>query len=267
MPPPPPWPRGSDEVLSTDEGVFDPKAAASSPSSDPSSVVSARERLLMAVSGTDRGARAGPEERLAVDAAVDALVAAGDAESTTLRFPEDLERISGKWRLVYTSAFSASFGTQGAGEQNNRGSRGGRAPDPLGGPAGQGSPVQLGAVYQRIRLAGGDVATRAVDNIVEVKGRVVPWPLPQVGPSLNGSVTLEHSFKEEGGARLRIALRKVTLRAKGTGLPFVRPLELPEVPNFLSDAGAGSFDTVFCDGIVRVTRGVEFGETRVFVRT
>jgi len=221
-----------------------------------------RERLLMAVSGTDRGARAGPEERAAVEAAVEALVAAAGVGCTGLRFPEDLERVSGKWRLVYTSAFSSIGNAAGDG---GGGGRRVRAPDPLGGPAGAGSPVQLGAVYQRIRLAGGDVGTRAVDNIVEVKGRLVPWPLP-AGPSLSGSVTLEHSFKEEGGARLRIALRKVVLRAKGTQQPWVRPLELPEVPGFLADTGAGSFDTVFCDGVVRVTRGVEFGETRVFVR-
>ena len=96
-------------------------------------------------SGTDRGVAASPLDMDVIE------ICAGALESAASFLPEPLaaidERLSGKWRLVYSSTFAGKTG----GSQGFEGS-------PTGG-----GPLRLGAVFQRIQAR-----KRRCDNIVEV---------------------------------------------------------------------------------------------------
>eukprot|EP00245_Coleochaete_scutata_P006535 TRINITY_DN21002_c0_g1_i1.p1 TRINITY_DN21002_c0_g1~~TRINITY_DN21002_c0_g1_i1.p1 ORF type:complete len:300 (+),score=39.19 TRINITY_DN21002_c0_g1_i1:54-902(+) len=191
--------------------------------------------LLAAVAGLDRGLAAGEEELQVVEAAAEAL-------EVTMRveLPADLDQLSGRWRLVFSSGFSS-------------GSFGGRRPGP---PVGR-LPLTLGQVYQRI-----DVVSRELDNIVDIRIGA-PWPLP----SLELNATLAHSFEVIGENEIRIIFESTTVRAEGP-LKQLPPLAIPQLPEALrppSSARSGDFKTTFLDNELRVSRG-DRGELRVFVR-
>ena len=174
-----------------------------------------------------------------MEAAVAALEAAhasagGDAVSAPLP-----DRLNGLWRLCYSSAFAAGG---------------------VGAP-GAGTPIRLGAVLQRVQWR-----KAALDNIVELR---VPAPLP-LAPPLTVRATLAHALTPEGPRGCRIELTEVQLRL--IGVKGARPLALPSPLRALGlDAAlpaqlrGGAFDTPFCDGELRVSRG-DGGELRVFVR-
>ena len=81
----------------------------------------------------------------------------------------DLDKLQGRWRLLYSSAFSSRM-------------LGGSRPGP---PTGRLLPITLGQVFQRI-----DVVSRDFDNIVELE-LGAPWPLPP----LEATATLAHKFE------------------------------------------------------------------------
>ncbi len=215
---------------------------------DAESFTRAKARLLATVAGLDRGSAATASDRAAVDAAVadlEALAreAAARTDAGAAQVAID-ERIGGKWRLVYSSTFAGVPG----------GSQG------FTGAPGAGTPVRLGAVYQRV-LPG----KKRLDNIVELT-------LP--GPLLIGSFTitacLGHTLEVLGESRVRITFDDITFR--GRGVRGARPLTLPSPLRALGLEGAvpaslrgGEFDTTFVDGEARVSRG-DRGELRVFVR-
>jgi len=200
----------------------------------------AKQRLLFVAAPLDRGSAARPSDRGAVEDAVAALEASCSP-------PEDVtELLSGTWRLLYSSTFAVA------------------------GPPGAGTPLRLGAVQQRIQPA-----RQRLDNIVELS-----VSLPFVAP-VCVSATLRHSLELEGRTA-RIAFTELTLRPP-RGLRGARPVSLPGpaalapgldvLPGMrqaveqavVQAARAGTFDTTFVDGQLRVSRGA-LGELRVFVR-
>ncbi|KAL6654894.1 hypothetical protein ACP70R_008359 [Stipagrostis hirtigluma subsp. patula] len=204
---------------------------------DAGDVASLKIKLLSAVSGLNRGLAASQEDLDRADAAARELEAAGGGPVDLNR---DLDKLQGRWRLVYSSAFSSR-------------TLGGSRPGP---PTGRLLPITLGQVFQRI-----DVVSRDFDNIVELE-LGAPWPLPPV----EATATLAHKFDIVGTSGIKITFEKTTVKTKGA-LSQLPPLELPRVPDNLrppSNTGSGEFEVTYLDGDTRVTRG-DRGELRVFV--
>ncbi|KAK8447951.1 hypothetical protein SEVIR_8G183100v4 [Setaria viridis] len=148
-------------------------AGNSNASTDADYVASLKVKLLSAVSGLNRGLAASQEDLDRADAAARELEAAGGGP---VDLNKDLDRLQGRWRLVYSSAFSSR-------------TLGGSRPGP---PTGRLLPITLGQVFQRI-----DVVSRDFDNIVELE-LGAPWPLPPV----EATATLAHKFEVVGESPL-----------------------------------------------------------------
>nr|CAB3491928.1 unnamed protein product [Digitaria exilis] len=201
-------------------------------------VASLKVKLLSAVSGLNRGLAASEEDLSRADAAARELEAAAGGEPVDLE--RDLDKLQGRWRLVYSSAFSSR-------------TLGGSRPGP---PTGRLLPITLGQVFQRI-----DVVSRDFDNIVELE-LGAPWPLPP----LEVTATLAHKFEIVGTSGVKINFEKTTVKTKGS-LSQLPPLEVPRIPDNLrppSNTGSGEFEVTYLDGDTRITRG-DRGELRVFV--
>ncbi|WVZ50750.1 hypothetical protein U9M48_001975 [Paspalum notatum var. saurae] len=212
-------------------------APGTSPGADADHVASLKIKLLSAVSGLNRGLAASQEDLDRADAAARELEAAGGGPVDLSR---DLDRLQGRWRLVYSSAFSSR-------------TLGGSRPGP---PTGRLLPITLGQVFQRI-----DVVSRDLDNIVELE-LGAPWPLPPV----EATATLAHKFELVGTSGVKITFEKTTVKTAGS-LAQLPPLEVPRIPDNLrppSNTGSGEFEVTYLDGDTRVTRG-DRGELRVFV--
>jgi len=123
------------------------------------------------VSGLNRGLAASQEDLDRADAAARELESAAGGPVDLNR---DLDKLQGRWRLLYSSAFSSR-------------TLGGSRPGP---PTGRLLPVTLGQVFQRI-----DVVSRDFDNIVELE-LGAPWPLPP----LEATATLAHKFEIIGAS-------------------------------------------------------------------
>jgi hypothetical protein len=124
------------------------------------------------VSGLNRGLAASQEDLDRADAAARELESAAGGPVDLNR---DLDKLQGRWRLLYSSAFSSR-------------TLGGSRPGP---PTGRLLPITLGQVFQRI-----DVVSRDLDNIVELE-LGAPWPLPP----LEAMATLAHKFEIVGASR------------------------------------------------------------------
>ncbi|XP_062183016.1 plastid-lipid-associated protein 6, chloroplastic-like [Phragmites australis] len=204
---------------------------------DADAVASLKIKLLSAVSGLNRGLSASQEDLDRADAAARELEAAAGGPVDLSR---DLDKLQGRWRLVYSSAFSSR-------------TLGGSRPGP---PTGRLLPITLGLVFQRI-----DVVSRDFDNIVELE-LGAPWPLPPV----EATATLAHKFELIGASGIKITFEKTTVRTKGS-LSQLPPLEVPRIPDSLrppSNTGSGEFEVTYLDDDTRITRG-DRGELRVFV--
>ncbi|XWS53787.1 hypothetical protein CRYUN_Cryun10bG0030400 [Craigia yunnanensis] len=199
-------------------------------------IVSLKIKLLSIVSGLNRGLAASEDDLQKADAAVKELEAvAGPVDLST-----DLDKLQGRWKLIYSSAFSSR-------------TLGGSRPGP---PTGRLLPITLGQVFQRI-----DVLSKDFDNIVELE-LGVPWPLPP----LEVTATLAHKFELLGSSKIKITFEKTTVKTKGN-LSQLPPLEVPRIPDALrppSNTGSGEFEVTFVDADTRITRG-DRGELRVFV--
>ncbi|KAM0911361.1 hypothetical protein ACQ4PT_013520 [Festuca glaucescens] len=201
-------------------------------------VPSLKIKLLSAVSGLNRGLAATQEDLERADTAARQLEAAAPAP---VDLAKDLDKLQGRWRLVYSSAFSSR-------------TLGGSRPGP---PTGRLLPITLGQVFQRI-----DVVSQDFDNIVELE-LGAPWPLPPV----EATATLAHKFEITGTASIKINFDKTTVKTKGN-LSQLPLLEVPRLPDNLrpptSNTGSGEFEVTYLDNDTRVTRG-DRGELRVFV--
>lgn len=199
-------------------------------------VASLKLKLLSLVSGLNRGLAAGEEDLRKADAAAKELEAAGGLVDLS----SDIDKLQGKWKLIYSSAFSSR-------------TLGGSRPGP---PTGRLLPITLGQVFQRI-----DVFSKDFDNIVELEVGA-PWPLPP----LQVTATLAHKFELIGSAKIKITFEKTTVKTAGN-LSQLPPLEVPRIPDALrppSNTGTGDFEVTYIDEDTRVTRG-DRGELRVFV--
>lgn len=216
---------------------FADTSAGTDADADADYVASLKIKLLSAVSGLNRGLAASQEDLDRADAAARELEAAGGGPVDLTR---DLDKLQGRWRLVYSSGFSSR-------------TLGGSRPGP---PTGRLLPLTLGQVFQRV-----DVVSRDLDNIVELE-LGAPWPLPPV----EATATLAHKFEVVGTSGVRITFEKTTVRATGS-LSQLPPLEVPRIPDNLrppSNTGSGEFEVTYLDADTRVTRG-DRGELRVFV--
>ncbi|XP_015947158.1 plastid-lipid-associated protein 6, chloroplastic-like [Arachis duranensis] len=192
--------------------------------------------MQSAVSGLNRGLAANEDDLRKADAAAKELEAAGGLVDLSA----DLDKLQGRWRLIYSSAFSSR-------------TLGGSRPGP---PTGRLLPITLGQVFQRI-----DILSKDFDNIVEVQ-LGAPWPFPP----LDATATLAHKFELIGSSKIKITFEKTTVKTAGN-LSQLPPFELPRIPDSFrppSNTGSGEFEVTYLDTDTRVTRG-DRGELRVFV--
>uniref|UniRef100_A0A9I9CP31 Plastid lipid-associated protein/fibrillin conserved domain-containing protein n=1 Tax=Cucumis melo TaxID=3656 RepID=A0A9I9CP31_CUCME len=215
----------------------------SDPSSPPSVVdeykaksellASLKIKLLSAVSGLNRGLAANEDDLQKADEAAKEIEAVGGPVDLSA----DLDKLQGRWKLIYSSAFSSR-------------TLGGSRPGP---PTGRLLPITLG---QRI-----DIISKDFDNIVELE-LGAPWPLPPA----EVTATLAHKFEIIGSAKIKITFEKTTVKTTGN-LSQLPPLEVPRIPDALrppSNTGSGDFEVTYLDNDTRITRG-DRGELRVFV--
>ncbi|XP_010905827.1 plastid-lipid-associated protein 6, chloroplastic [Elaeis guineensis] len=202
---------------------------------DPEVVASLKLKLLGAVSGLNRGLAANEEDLRRAESAAKDLEAFGGVDLT-----KDLDKLQGRWKLIYSSAFSSR-------------TLGGSRPGP---PTGRLLPITLGQVFQRI-----DILSKDFDNIVEIQFGT-PWPLPP----LEATATLAHKFELIGSSKIKIIFEKTTVKPTGS-LSQLPPFEVPRLPDALrppSDTRSGEFEVTYLDADTRITRG-DRGELRVFV--
>ncbi|GAU46408.1 hypothetical protein TSUD_28240 [Trifolium subterraneum] len=216
----------------TDESITIPI-----PSNPFDTIPNLKLNLLSAVSGLNRGLAANEEDLQKADAAAKELESAGGLVDLS----EDLDKLQGRWKLIYSSAFSSR-------------TLGGSRPGP---PIGRLLPITLGQVYQRI-----DILSKDFDNIVDLQ-LGAPWPLPPV----EVTATLAHKFELIGSSKIKIVFDKTTVKANGN-FSQLPPLEIPRIPDALrpqtNNTGTGDFEITYLDADTRVTRG-DRGELRVFV--
>ncbi|XP_073012169.1 plastid-lipid-associated protein 6, chloroplastic [Typha latifolia] len=199
-------------------------------------VASLKLKLLSAVSGLNRGLAASEEDLRIAEAAARELEAVGGVVDLT----KDLDKLQGRWRLIYSSAFSSR-------------TLGGSRPGP---PTGRLIPITLGQVFQRI-----DILSKDFDNIVELQ-LGTPWPLPPI----EATATLAHKFELVGTSNIKIKFEKTTVKPTGS-FSQLPPFEVPRLPDALrppSNTGSGEFEVTYLDADTRITRG-DRGELRVFV--
>ncbi|XP_022146842.1 plastid-lipid-associated protein 6, chloroplastic [Momordica charantia] len=234
-------PRRSFSLKSASDNVYSDPAAAS-PSIDGEDkanselLASLKLKLLSAVSGLNRGLAANEDDLQKADEAAKEIEAVGGPVDLSV----DLDRLQGRWKLIYSSAFSSR-------------TLGGSRPGP---PTGRLLPITLGQVFQRI-----DIISKDFDNIVELE-LGAPWPLPPA----EVTATLAHKFEVIGSAKIKITFEKTTVKATGN-LSQLPPLEIPRIPDALrppSNTGSGDFEVTYLDSDTRITRG-DRGELRVFV--
>jgi hypothetical protein len=202
----------------------------------PGLVSSLKLKLLSAASGLNRGLAASEDDLQKADAAAKELEAAGGRVDLS----DDLDKLQGRWRLIYSSAFSSR-------------TLGGSRPGP---PTRRLLPITLGQVFQRI-----DVLSKDFDNIVELELGTL-WPIPPI----EVTATLAHKFELIGSSKVKIIFEKTTVKATGN-LSQLPPLEIPRIPdNFRppSNTGSGEFEVTYADSDLRITRG-DRSELRVFV--
>ncbi|KAF8098728.1 hypothetical protein N665_0260s0035 [Sinapis alba] len=222
-------------VVKSTVGEVSFREPATSGSGGDEGIESLKLKLLSVVSGLNRGLVASVDDLERAETAAKQLESAGGAVDLT----EGLDKLQGKWRLLYSSAFSSR-------------SLGGSRP---GLPTGRLIPVTLGQVFQRI-----DVFSKDFDNIAEVEIGA-PWPFPP----LEATATLAHKFELLGTCKIKITFEKTTVKTSGN-LAQIPPFDIPRLPDSFrppSNPGTGDFEVTFVDDNMRITRG-DRGELRVF---
>ncbi|KAK6929748.1 Plastid lipid-associated protein/fibrillin conserved domain [Dillenia turbinata] len=157
-------------------------------------------KLLSAVSGLNRVLAANEDDLRKADAAAKELEAGGGPVDISV----DLDELQGRWKLVYSRAFSSR-------------TLGGSRPGP---PTGRLLPITLGQLFQRI-----DILSKDFDNIVEHQ-LGAPWPLQPI----EVTATLAHKFELIGSAKIKIIFEKTTVKKTGN-LSQLPPLEIPRIPD------------------------------------
>ncbi|KAG4983699.1 hypothetical protein JHK87_028448 [Glycine soja] len=178
----------------TSDSISTVGVADSSPSSSgyagntSDSISSLKLNLLSAVSGLNRG---------------------------TVNLSLGLENLQGRWKLIYSSAFSSR-------------TLGGSRPGP---PIGRLLPITLGQVFQRI-----DILSKDFDNIVELQ-LGAPWPLQP----LEIKIVFEKTT--------------VKIAGNLSQLPPLEVPRIPDALRPPSNTGSGEFEVTYLDSDTRITRG------------
>ncbi|XP_078148204.1 plastid-lipid associated protein PAP / fibrillin family protein [Carex rostrata] len=228
--------RSTAEDVASDMASDVADAAAVVSESFPGRVASLKLNLLSAISGLNRGLAATEEDLKKAESAAKEL----EAEGGIVDLTKDLDKLQGRWKLIYSSAFSSR-------------TLGGSRPGP---PIGRLLPITLGLVFQRI-----DVLSKDFDNIVELQF-ATPWPIPPI----QATATLAHKFEVIGTSNIKINFEKTTVKPTGS-FSQLPPLDIPRLPDALrssSNTGNGEFEVTYFDSDLRITRG-DRGELRVFV--
>lgn len=212
-------------------------------------------RLMECIAGLDRGFAANSYAAMQVESAALALTEQSQPVmlSWTAESGEDddkkdkesgLAQLSGTWRLVYSSGFSS-------------GSIGGRQP----GPSASLLPARLGQVYQII-----SPYTSRLDNVLELY-----TGLPGIEPVVL-TASLKHHFEAVGGNIVQITFEDTEIKVTGGlggllgNLPEIMLPQLPEPFKPSRQQRTSSFDVLYLDSDLRITRGSR-GELRIFVKT
>jgi len=219
-----------------------------------------RAALLARVNGLDRGRLASQEDVDEVARLARELErAAEEADRWRLRFPEDLDKLEGRWRLLYTSAFAGGLGRGG--------SLGGLRP----GPPMESPVAEVGDIFQRYR-------TNASCADTTVQLRPPRWlrdtgvleQLPFVGSNPDTVITLTQKFDVASNDTLRFAFSEG--QVESGALEQLRPLQFPMTllgipPDVSRDSPVtDTLATTYCDGELRIGIGGRFGELRLFLR-
>ena len=256
---------GEGDAAGAARGPADP--AAESPS-----VLAAKEELTALVAGLDRGFAASGADVARVDAAVLKLQAeAGAFHFSCQRYDVaddsrvvDSSFLTSRWRLIFSSAFSG-------------GSLGGERPGPSIGAL----PLEVRGIFQTI-----DYDMKRLDNIVTLALPPPPFPVPEsllsteareeIEESAAVTLSLSHSLKILPPAGVSIEFIGTSVKFGGEKLKDrlgLNPeIDIPELTGTLPEAirpppstRSGSFNTVFIDEQLRVTRG-DRRELRVYTR-
>lgn len=223
-----------------------------------------RAALLAKLAALDRGARATAEDAVEVKRLADELAQEALREGQWVpRFPETLSELEGRWKLLYTSAFTpVAAGAGGVG-----GSLGGLRPGPpLDSPL-----LQVGDIYQRYRTA-----DARVDTVVTL--RPPEWlretglldRLPWTQGNVDTEITLTQQFDIANATTLRFAFTDGQVANRFTEI--LAPLKFPMAtlglaPDTTRDGPfTDTLVTTYCDGQVRIGLGGRFGELRIFLR-
>jgi len=222
----------------------------------------AQGSLLRALSWADRGANTTDESRAEVEGYVSDLEAAAELDpSFRLEFPADLEKLEGRWRLLYTSAFAVP-------ELTPRST--GRLETVL--PSTDNPFLEVGDILQEYRIND----TRA-DTVLELRppkwlrgsGLLEKIPFLSADSGTSTRLTLSQSFSVDGNSTLRFAFADGQVASEL--LEQLGTLKFPLAPLGMSEASSSSpftdtLTTTYCDGEVRIGRGGRFGELRIFQR-
>eukprot|EP00903_Cladosiphon_okamuranus_P010768 g10174.t1 len=169
-------------------------------------------------------------------------------EDTDVQFPRDLDKLDGRWRLVFTNNLVG---------------------------LGRLSPVTLKEVFQVVNSGEGVIsnvvyATMSPPLFSETWGRLGER-VADLAKTVEDRITfpvdfnIEHKFEVSSQSRpAQIELVQKELKLMNAEDSNKRSIALPALQP-LAKAGAGRFDTTFLGRDVRVSRG-RFGELRVFQR-
>jgi len=218
----------------------------------------ARMALLRRISSLDRGANATSLDEKKVRKLAEKLrKAALEEPAWKLSFPQDLSKLKGRWRLLYTSGFV----------RGGSSSLGGRRPGlPLDNPV-----AEVSDIFQIYRTD----ASQA-DTVVEFQP---PRWLRETGilsklPFATGNTGTELTLTQQFGVATEDSLRFAFVEGKAANqiydqLPVLRfPFSVLGLPPDVSrdQPYTDTLVTTYCDGNLRLGIGGRFGELRVFQR-
>ncbi|CAN0052489.1 unnamed protein product [Pylaiella littoralis] len=209
----------------------------------------ANELLQTVFSGVGEGYIPYSEaDKSAIEELIVELETSSPGQRTDVQFPRDLDKLDGRWRLVFTSNLVG---------------------------LGKLSPIALKDVYQVVDSGAGTVsnvvyATMYPPLFSETWGRLgerVADLAKTVEDRISFPVdfNIEHNFEVSSQSKpAQIELVQKELKLMNAEDAGKRSLALPALQP-LAKAAAGRFDTTYLDRDVRVSRG-RFGELRVFQR-
>ena len=235
------------------------------------SLLQLRDNIIRMVAGLDRGFGGTLKSAQMIDSAVlqlqreagpvcfssfrdsDMADSAGERDEKGLLISQNL--MAGKWRLIYSSAFTTGNGLQGE-----------RGVGPPGFPA----FIKLRQIYQTI-----DLTSRRLDNIVTFSvSPFIPVAFSSFEQASVVMLSLSHSLKVISKAGLEIEFIGTHVKigddqlSEWLGISPEIDVPLPNVIRMFTDNStirSSTFTTVYLDEMTRITRG-DRRELRVYTK-